>query len=335
LIVVDPVALLPRPAIPFFQSIDDDKRLTARLNAALRVRALHATVMRRASPDMIAHRYLSDSDAIQDASVLLVGRGRSYAGLSVALGEKIGVVGALSIEAAAKHLNMRDLDGVVLADGFSARVVDAFLTVLTQDTRFRHLPIIATENHGLSTGYDLPNFEILRGDIVRVADHARGLVRQHAFEARLNRALKSIDAGGLLDPRTGLLTGDAFARDFARAIETAHVQGSGLSAARFAFQPGEQRTRIDAARIFSRLMRRVDFATLHDDGSIIVVFTETDVRDAQMIARRLCSVVKQTVLGNGRNRQANPDVTFATLTERDSAESLRARLLTQPASVAS
>ena len=45
----------------------------------------------------------------------------------------MGVVGALSIEAAAKHLNTRDIDGIVLGEGFSARVVDAFLTVLAED----------------------------------------------------------------------------------------------------------------------------------------------------------------------------------------------------------
>ena len=38
---------------------------------------------------------------IDDATVLLIGRGAGYPALSVALGEQMGVVGALSIEAAA------------------------------------------------------------------------------------------------------------------------------------------------------------------------------------------------------------------------------------------
>ena len=45
---------------------------------------------------------LSDIDTARDATVLLVGRGGAYPTLSVSLGEQTGVVGALSIEAAAQ-----------------------------------------------------------------------------------------------------------------------------------------------------------------------------------------------------------------------------------------
>ena len=93
--------------------------------------------------------------------MLLIGRGAAYPALSVSLGERMGVVGALSIEAAAKHLNARDIDGIVLGEGFSARVVDAFLTVLAEDTRFRNLPVVVTSD-GLTPAYDLPNLEIIR-----------------------------------------------------------------------------------------------------------------------------------------------------------------------------
>ncbi len=84
------------------------------------------------------------NDPIQDATILLIGRGAAYPALSVAFGERLGVVGALSIEAAAKHLNARDLDGIIIGEGFSPRVVDAFLTVLAEDTRFRNLPVAVT-----------------------------------------------------------------------------------------------------------------------------------------------------------------------------------------------
>ena len=87
-----------------------------------------------------------DIDPARDATVLLIGRGAAYPALSVALGERMGVVGALSIEAAAKHLNTRDIDGIVLGEGFSPRVVDAFLTVLAEDARFRNLPVVLTSD---------------------------------------------------------------------------------------------------------------------------------------------------------------------------------------------
>ena len=93
-------------------------RLLARLNAALRVRSLHATVMRRLDP--AKRTGFAAIDTARDATVLLIGRGSAYPALSVALGERMGVVGALSIEAAAKHLNSRDIDGIVLGEGFIA-----------------------------------------------------------------------------------------------------------------------------------------------------------------------------------------------------------------------
>ena len=161
--------------------------------------------MRRLDDDPAHATTLPDTDPVRDATVLLIGRGAAYPALSVALGERMGVVGALSIEAAAKHLNARDIDGIVLGEGFSARVVDAFLTVLAEDARFRNLPVVVTSD-GLTPAYDLPNLEIISGDPDRVAANALPLIRQHAFEAHLSRTLRSIDAGGLLDPRTGLLT---------------------------------------------------------------------------------------------------------------------------------
>ena len=141
LVVIDPQLSLPENALPFALTDGGFERLNCRLRAALRVRSLHATVLRRVADDPATQIKLSDTDPIEEATVLLIGRGAAYPALSVALGERMGVVGALSIEAAAKHLNARDFDGIVLAEGFSPRVVDAFLTVLAEDVRFRNLPV--------------------------------------------------------------------------------------------------------------------------------------------------------------------------------------------------
>jgi hypothetical protein len=324
LVAVDPEVRLPENAIPFSQTDGNFGRLTARLNAALRVRTLHATVMRRQDEDRPDRIALADSDPARDATVLLIGRGAAYPALSVTLGERMGVVGALSIEAAAKHLSNRDIDGIVLGEGFTARVMDAFLTVLSEDSRFRNLPIVLT-SHQLAPDYELPNLEIISGDPARVAANALPLIRQHAFEAHLSRALRSIDAGGLLDPRSGLLTLQAFNRDFATAVYQTSSRGGGLSIARFAFDPAHERAQRDGARIISRLMRRMDFGAIQQDGSVIVVFAETDLRNAHMIARRLSSVMRHTSHGK-RDVRAEPIVTVATLMPNDSAKSLLARL---------
>lgn len=333
LVVIDPRMSLPANALPFLPTDGSFGRLSGRLRAALRVRSLHATVLRRIADDPAAQRILTDIDPIQDATVLLIGRGAAYPALSVVLGERMGVVGALSIEAAARHLNVRDLDGIVLAEGFSPRVVDAFLIVLAEDVRFRHLPVVVTIE-GLTPNYDLPNLEPISGDPARIAANALPLIRQHAFEARLSRTLKSIDAGGLLDPRTGLLTLAAFNRDLATAVYQTQSRGGGLSAARFWFNPKHQRAQLDGARIASRLMRRMDFGAAQDDGSIVVVFAETDLRNAHMIARRLSSVMTHTIHAR-REQRVEPDVTVATLLAADSAKSILARLTAEARRAAS
>jgi hypothetical protein len=324
LIAVDPGMNLPENAIPFAQSSGNFDRLIARLRAALRVRTLHSTVMRRLDDEPTERTTLPDTDPARDATVLLIGRGAAYPALSVSLGERMGLVGALSIEAAAKHLNARDIDGVVLAEGFSDRVEDAFLTVLAEDARFRNLPVVVTSD-ALTPAYDLPNLEIISGDPDRIAANALPLIRQHAFEAHLSRTLRSIDAGGLLDPLTGLLTPAAFSRDFATSVYQTLSRGGGLSIARFAFDPAHMRAQLDGARVLSRLMRQMDFGALHEDGSVVVVFAETDLRTAHMIARRLSSVMRHTSHGK-RDTRSEPVVTLATMVPSDSAKSLLARL---------
>ena len=327
LIAIAPSSILPANAIPFFQTDGNADRLVARLRAALRVRTLHATVMRRLEPATpIA---LSDIDMARDATVLLVGRGGAYPTLSVSLGEQTGVVGALSIEAAAKHLNTRDIDGIVLTEGFSPRVVDAFLTVLAEDARFRHLPVVVT-SADLAPAYELPNLEILSGEPAQMVATALPLIRQHAFEARLSRTLRSIDAEGLIDARTGLLTSTAFARDFASAVYQTQQRGGGLSVARFAFDSAHPRAHFDGARIISRLMRQMDFGAVIEDGSVVVAFAETDLKTAHAIARRLSSVMRHTSHGK-RDARAEPIVTLASLEPKDSAKSLLARLEDQEA----
>jgi len=322
LIVVDPESWLPDNAIPFAYSDDHPERLLARLNSALRVRSLHATVMRRLDPPR--RTAISDIDPARDATVLLIGRGGAYPALSVALGERMGLVGALSIEAAAKHLNTRDIDGIVLGEGFAPRVVDAFLTVLTEDVRFRNLPVVVTTG-GVQKPYDLANLESVAGDPARVAASILPMVRQHAFEVHLSRTLRSIDANGLVDARTGLLTPVAFERDFATAVYQTQSRGSGLSVARFAFDPTHPRAQFDGARIISRLMRQSDFGAVEQDGSVIVAFAETDLRNAHMIARRLSAVMHHTSHGK-RDTRAEPVVSVATLMPNDSTRSLLARL---------
>jgi hypothetical protein len=72
-------------------------------------------------------------------------------------------------------------------------------------------------------------------------------------------------------------------------------------------------------------MRQMDFGTAQKDGSVIVVFAETDFRTAQMIARRLSAVMRHT--SNGKREPGNePVVSVDSLSRSDTARSLLARL---------
>jgi hypothetical protein len=324
LIAVEPTNALPDNALPFAQHGGHVDRLIARLRAALRIRALHTTVLRRLESEAPPQTKLPDTDPVRDATVLLLGRGAAFPSLSVALGERMGVVGAFSIEAAANHLNTRDIDGIVLGEGFTARVVHAFISVLAEDARFRNLPVVLT-SADLAPTYEMPNLEIILGKPPHVASNALPLIRQHAFEAQLSRTLRAIEAGGLLDPQTGLLTKAAFERDFATAVVQTKSNGGGLSVARFAFDLAQERAQFDGARIISRLMRRMDFGALQGDGSVLVVFAETDLRAAHAIARRLSSVMRHTSHGK-RDARSEPTISVAALSPSDTPASLLARL---------
>jgi hypothetical protein len=309
-------------------------RIPLRLAAALRVRTLHGTVLRRTR--MLASRgeMLPDlpvSDPLDDATVLVAGRGGSYPALSVAVGERVGLVGALSVENAARALNVRDIDGMVIGDGFGPRMVEALLTVIAEDVRFRDLPVTVLGGHPAVLepfAAHLPNLDRISEGPARLVERFLPFVRVHAFGQRLKRMLKSLDAKGMIDPDTGLLGHEAFWRDLNHAVYDAEKRGVGLSIARFCFDDNTRRTSLDAARLVSRLMRQVDFACREADNSIFAVFTETDLRAAHVVARRIASVLKNTMLAPDK-KQAGIEaaVTLATLKPTDSVDSLIARVV--------
>lgn len=314
--------------IAFDESPD---RLLARLRWALRVRSLHATILRRSSAgDQMSGR-AAQGTLLDDATVICLGRGRSYPALTTAIGERVGLIGAFSVETAARYLNARDIDGIVIGDGFGPRVVEALITVLAEDARFHDLPVGVLGNSGVDDER-LPNLVRVDSDPALLVEQLLPLVRLQAFDSHLKRLLKSLDTEGTLDPETGLLGHDAFWRDLDRAVQQAETGGGCLSVARFAFEElTDRRASIDAARLFSRLVRNIDFACREQDGSILAAFTETDLRSAHVVARRIASVLKHTMLAPDQERRTiRPTVTLATLKPTDNLSTLVARVGTYP-----
>ncbi len=170
------------------------------------MRSLHATVMRRLVPgdtdgavaDRCGARCLSAAGGPRQR---LSRRCPSHSASAASW------LARCRSRAAAKHLGTRDIDGVVLGEGFSLRVIDAFLAgavggfAVSQSSR---------RGRSRRPRSRLRSGEISRssaGDAARVASIALPLVRRHAFEAQLSRTLKAIDADGLIDARAGFTHG--------------------------------------------------------------------------------------------------------------------------------
>ena len=307
------------------------ERLLARLQFAMRVRALHATVLRRIEL-FTSHDgklpALPIGDALVDATVLIAGRGPLYPTLSVAMGERVKVAGALSVEAAARHLNMRDIDGIVVGDGFSPRMVEAFLTVLAQEPRFRDIPVAVIGETPPEFADALPNIEHVAADPARLVARIIPLVRVRAFEARLKRMLKSLDTDGVFDPQSGLLTRESFWHDLKMAISEAADRSMPLSVARFSFGKDlDERASLDAARLMSRLIRNIDFATRDEEGAILVAFTQTDLRSTHVTVRRLATSLKRMILAPRSEEPPAANVTLATLKAGDTLDTLMMRVV--------
>jgi GGDEF domain-containing protein len=309
------------------------EQVVARLAAALRVRSLHATVLRRI--DTLRHHgadvpSLPPSDPLDDATVLVAGRGRTYPALCSAVGERVGLIGALDVETAAHHLNNRDVDGLIIGEGFGPSTVEALATALAADTRFCDLPVGLVGDIPLCVDRArLCGIEPVRGEPEDIVAHILPMVRVHSFAMRLRRHVAALDARGLIDPQTGLYTAAAFGRDLPRAIIDAHESRTPLSIARFRFADElGRRARLDVARLVSRVIRAADFACQAEDGSIIVVFAAKGLRQAHIIARRIASVMRHTMLDreheNGGRVEAM--VTLACLKATDTAQSLLARV---------
>jgi hypothetical protein len=320
-----PIALPADAALPV-------ERLLARLQSAMRVRALHATVLRRI--ELFASHggqlpMLPVGDALDDATVLIAGRGPLYPALSVAMGERVKMAGALSVEAAAKHLNTRDIDGIVVGDGFSLRMVEAFLTVLAQEPRFRDIPVAVIGETPPEFADALPNIDQVAADPGRLVTRMIPLVRMRAFEARLKRMLRSLDTEGMFDPDSGLLTRQSFWRDLNKVAVEAADRSLPLSVARFSFGgAADERASLDAARLMTRLIRNIDFAARDEEGAILVAFTQTDLRSTHVIARRIAGTLKNSMLTSQRTDEPlNANVTLATLKAGDTLDTLMMRVM--------
>jgi len=177
----------------------------------------------------------------------------------------------------------------------------------------------------------MPDFSGSLTHFVYIEDPARlvprmvPLVRMRVFEARLARMLTSLDADGTIDSETGLMSRDAFWRDLTKAVADAADRSMSLSIARYSFDGAiSERAALDGARLLTRLTRTIDFACRDDDGSILVAFTQTNLREAHGVARRIAAELKNAMTAK---EALTANVTLATLKAGDTLDSLMQRVL--------
>ena len=318
-------------ALPIAASASPE-RVLARLQWVLRLRGLHAAVLYHlasngSSADVRASTH---PDAPSNpATVLVIGRGRNYRELAAATGERARLISTLCIENAARFLCARDIDGIVIGDGFAPHTLQAFAIALSQDARFRELPIgLVAAVQPPDEWNALPNFERLSGRAPEVMDYMMPLVHLHAYAGRLRRQLVAIESGGLLDPHTGLYTPNAFMREFERVVDDARERRAALSLARFSFAPQPERAVDDrAARQVIRLARPTDIAGRAEDGSILLAFPNTGLGNAHALVRRIGHTLSGSLPGvDQQDIRFDPVVTLAVFKPGDSVETLIARV---------
>ena len=77
----------------------------------------------------------------------------------------------------------------------------------------------------------------------------------------------------------------------------------------------------------TRLIRNIDFACRDDDGAILIAFTQTDLRAAHVVARRIAAAIKTAMTSpNGDAEPITAKVTLASQKNDDTLDSLMQRV---------
>src|SRR5262249_1944543 len=130
-------------------------------------------------------------------------------------------------------------DGIIIGEGFGPSTVEAFLTALSEDSRFRDMPVgVVPELPASIDRARLAGIEPVKGAADAIAAHMMPLVRVHAFGARLRRHVASLNSRGMVAPQTGLLTVAAFERSLPGAITDSRERNIPMSIARFDLPAG-------------------------------------------------------------------------------------------------
>src|SRR5262249_56341809 len=102
-------------------------------------------------------------------------------------------------ETATRYLNARDVDGVVMGEGLGPRVVEALLTMLAENARFRDLPVGVLDNSAVDDER-LPNLVRVEADPMRLVERVLPFVRLQTFEGQLTPVLRPLSTAAPTNP---------------------------------------------------------------------------------------------------------------------------------------
>jgi len=252
------------PAIPgaLPAGIDDSaERLIARLHSALRIQ--HPARRRAASLARGRHKEAGSGivppDLLEESTVLAWRAAAPHPALSLPIAQRAGLMGALSIDTAARYLN-----GPRRRRGGHWRWTGTGRDRSASDPARRERSVSRSAggvlNNATADDERLPNLVRVGADPARLVERILPFVRLHALRKPAYARLESARERRSDLPDTGLFAAQAFWRNLERAVRESEKTGSALSVARFTFEGlADRRAYVDAARLFSRLVRNTDF----------------------------------------------------------------------------
>lgn len=246
-------------------------------------------------------------------ALLVVGTRGHFPQIESVLGNKVHIVAAMTADMANLYLGWRTFDAVVL-DQPNSEAIDT-LHLLRANPMYHDLPIILL-TEGLDADTTRLAYNARANDVMTLRSTRADLFLRLTIAIRTRRLDRSIQetlmlCQDILDSSTGdgTVPSDRFKCYLKHARETAKNNSKPLTVTRLLIQHHDSQDQNEhlhlmerpALRLLRRLMRVEDLAVIVGGTGLISVFPATDEENAQLVIRRIRSVMRTTpvTLENG------------------------------------
>lgn len=268
----------------------------------------------------------------------------------LALSNALAAAGAEAVAAptpytAFDYLHERPFDAAVLWGGRDHAPALSIAAGMRRNTRLYHIPLTLYLREAVQT--DLPDlFERGFADVAaadtpeeETARRVLALARSHRRRRALRRALDAVRGCGLMDPETGLFSGDLFAAHLARIAAASGERNRPLSLCVLRVPDNEVMTAVRSGgwlerampqigAMVSRLVRVEDTAARLSAETFALALPATGLAAARLTGERIAAVIACTAFDAGPNRSpfvVELDIGVAELAPGDTPASLLER----------